>query len=231
LVFLSNLFLLLARLDVQCTVRGRQARELIVHVGCQYVALKVETLATLRPRKRSVNDPAGEPMAIEVEVTRWKHGEAEEWLFWSDGEDGKLETRLMEIGAAIVLTGERQYRKGRQFFYEMDLHSHQERIEKARLAREEAERQVCEGRLQAELDRVTRLLGQVRARQQAQQIRAYVDEVIAAPDAAEGRAFEGERDAWIRWALTVADQLDPLAPASKLMAADFLQNRCVPDSR
>lgn len=74
------------------------------------------------------------------------------------------------------------------------------------------------------------MLGQVRARQKAQQIRAYVDEVIASRDAAEGRAFEGERDAWARWARTVADQLDPLAPASKLMAAGYLQKRCVPNS-
>lgn len=217
LAFLSNLFLLLARLDVHGSVGGREARELSAHVGCQRVALKVETLTSLRPRKRAVHDAKGEPMAIEVEVTRWQHGEAEEQLFWSDGEDGKLESRLREIGAAIVLAGERQYRKGRQFFYERDACSHQARLDKARQAREEAERQAREARLLAERDRVTRLLGQVSARQQAQQIRAYVDEVLASPDAMAGRAFDGDRDAWAGWARAVANGLDPLAspePAS-----------------
>lgn len=215
LAFLSNLFLLLARVDVQPLVRGRESRELSVQVGCQHVGLKVETLATLRPRKRSVNDPAGEPMAIEVEVTSWKHGEAEERLFWSDGEEGKLETRLLEIGAAIVLTGERQYRKGRQFFYEMDVHSHQERLERARKAREEAEQRKREQRLQAERDQVNRLLAQVTARQQAQQIRAYVEAVLASPEADEGRAFEGDRQTWASWARTIADRLDPLINEEK----------------
>jgi hypothetical protein len=211
LAFLSNLFLLLARLDVQCSARGREARELTAHVGCQHVALKADMLATLRPRKRTVHDPKSEPMAIEVEVARWKHGEAEEKLFWCDGEDGSLEDQLREIAVAIVLTGERQYRKGRQFFYEMDLRIFQERIEKARKAREEAERHAHEQRLQAESDRVTRLLGQVSAWQQAKQIRAYVEEVLASPYAISGRAFDGERETWANWARAVANGLDPLA--------------------
>ncbi|MCP1121267.1 hypothetical protein [Robbsia andropogonis] len=55
-------------------------------------------------------------MAIEVEVARWQHGGREERLFWSDGEDGKLEDQVREISVAIVLTGERQYRKAKEFF-------------------------------------------------------------------------------------------------------------------
>jgi hypothetical protein len=214
LAFLSNLFLLLAQVDVQASVRGRDARELSTHVGCQHVALKVETLVTLRPRKHAIHDSKNEPMAIEVEITRWKHSEADERLFWSDDEEGKLEDRLLEIGAAIVLTGERQHRKGRQFFYEMEASSHQEKLEKARKTREESERQAREQVLQADRDRVTRLFGQVRSRQQAQQIRAYVEEVLSSSDAKAGRAFEGDREAWACWARAIADGLDPFVPAS-----------------
>lgn len=116
-VFLSNLFTLLGRLDAQGSARGRDGRELAVHVGDQYVKFQVETLASLRPRTRSAITKK-EPMAIEIEVARWQHGEREERLFWSDGEDGKLEDRVREIGVAIVLTGERQYRKAREFFTE-----------------------------------------------------------------------------------------------------------------
>ncbi|MFM0472310.1 hypothetical protein [Paraburkholderia strydomiana] len=216
LVFLSNLFVLLGRLDAQGSARGRDGRELNAHVGDQYVKFRVETLATLRPRTRAAGAKK-EPMAIEVEVARWQHGEPEEKLFWRDDEDGKLENRLKEIGVAIVLAGERQYRKAKEFSYRMNRRSFDERMEKARQAREEAERLAREARLQAERDRITRLLGQVSARQQAQQIRAYVDEVLASPGAVTGRAFDGDRDAWAGWARSVADQIDPLAssePAS-----------------
>lgn len=210
LVFLSNLFTLLGRLEAQGSARGRDGRELNAHVGDQYVKFRVEMLATLRPRTRAAGAKK-EPMAIEVDVARWQHGEPEEKLFWRDGEDGKLEGRLREIGVAIVLAGERQYRKAREFSYWMNRHSFDERMEKARQAREEAELQEREARLQAERDRITRLLGQVSARQQAQQIRAYVDEVLSSPDAVAGRAFDGEREAWAGWAHSVADHLDPLA--------------------
>jgi hypothetical protein len=210
LVFLSNLFVLLGRLDAQGSARGREGRELSVHVGDQYVKFRVELLATLRPRTRSAGTKS-ELMAIEVEVARWQHGEREERLFWSDGEDGRLEDRLKEIGVAIVLTGERQYRKALAFSYDWEKRSFEEKIEKARQAREESEQQAREARLQAERDRIARLLGQVSAWQQAQHIRAYVAEVMSSPDAMEGRAFDGDRDTWAGWARGVADQLDPLA--------------------
>jgi hypothetical protein len=221
LAFLSNLFLLLARLEVPGSARGPEGRELSAHVGDQNVRFRVETLATLRPRKRPDDTNKNAPMAIEVEVARWQHGEREERLFWSDDEDGRLEDRLQEIGVAIVLTGERQYRKSRQFFYGLDRRSFDEKTEKARQAREEAERLAREARLQAERDRVTRLLGQASGWQQAQQIRAYVEAVLASPDAVAGRAFDGERDAWAHWARAVANGLDPLAsPESASPAPD-----------
>jgi hypothetical protein len=213
LIFLSNLFTLLGRLGAQGSARGREGRELNAHVGDQYVKFRVETLATLRPRTRPAGTK-GEPMAIEVEVARWQHGEREERLFWSDGEDGKLEDRLQEIGVAIVLTGERQYRKGMAFSYEWDKHSFEETIEKTRKAKEEAEQREREERLQAEHDRIARLLGLVSARQQAQRIRAYVAEVLSSSDATAGRAFDGDRDVWASWASSIANSLDPLVPAN-----------------
>lgn len=224
LTFLSNLLLLLARLEVQGSVRGPDGRELSARVGDQYVKLRVETLTTLRPRKRLGEVKKNEPMAIEVEVGRWQHGEREERLFWSDDEDGRLEDRLREIGVAIVLTGERQYRKSRQFSYDWDRRSFDEKAEKTRQAREEAERQEREARLQAERDRVSRLLGLVNGWQQAQQIRAYVEAVMSLPEAMPGRAFDDERTAWAHWARMVANKLDPLASpeptASELAISD-----------
>nr|WP_318225164.1 hypothetical protein [Paraburkholderia terrae]MDW3656984.1 hypothetical protein [Paraburkholderia terrae] len=85
LVFLSNLFMLLPTYDVRASIRARQARELSLHIGGQHVDLKVDTLVSLRPRKRPPMGKRGEPMAAGVCVARWKHDKREGWLFWSDG--------------------------------------------------------------------------------------------------------------------------------------------------
>jgi hypothetical protein len=212
LLLISNLFGLLFQMDAQPSIRGNDARETHAHVGNQWVRFTVDTTAKLRPRRQQSKAPGrpAEPLAIEVKVARWKHNEADELLCWSDDDAGKLEGKIREIAIAVVLTGERQHRKSRQHSYEWALSSYEKAIEAARKQREDAERRERERIAQAEVDRVSRLFAQVAARQQAQQIRHYVDEVTATPSAIAGRAFEGDRDAWAMWALAVAARLDPL---------------------
>ncbi|MGV7245520.1 hypothetical protein [Caballeronia sp. M23-90] len=213
LLLLSNLFGLLFQMDAQPSICGNDARETSAHVGNQWVRFTVDTTAKLRPRRHPSKTPGrpAEPLAIETKVSRWKHNEADEVLFWSDDDAGKLEAKIREIAIAIVLTGERQYRKSRQQSYEWALSSYEEALEAMRKQREDAERRERERIAQAEADRVSRLFVQVAAWQQAQQIRAYVEEVITSPHAVEGQAFDGDRDVWTRWALAVAVQLDPLS--------------------
>ncbi|AME28779.1 hypothetical protein AXG89_33865 (plasmid) [Burkholderia sp. PAMC 26561] len=216
LCFLSNLLTVLFQFDVQPSVRGREAREISLRVGDSRIAVSVDAAVKIRPRGRTAaKDPDREPMAIEVEVARWKHNEAEERLFWCDGEAGKLEAQLREIAIAIVFAGERQLRKGRQFFYEMDCSTFQQDIERETKRREETEQRERDRIAQAEADRVSRLFAQVAAHQQAQQIRQYVQLINATPAAIEGRAYEGDREAWTAWALALATQLDPLQPADE----------------
>jgi hypothetical protein len=214
LLLISNLFGLLFQMDAQPSIRGNDARETHAHVGNQWVRFTVDTTAKLRPRRHPSKTPGrpAEPLAIELKVGRWKHNEADELLFWSDDDAGKLEAKIREIAIAIILTGERQHRKSRQHSYEWALSSYEAALEAARKQREDAERRERERIAQAEADRVNRLFAQVAARQQALQIRHYVDEVTATPGAIAGRAFEGDRDAWAAWALALAALLDPLLP-------------------
>jgi hypothetical protein len=214
LLLISNLFGLLFQMDAHPSIRGKDARETHAHVGDQWVSFTVDTAAKLRPRRHPSKAPGrpAEPLAIEIKVTRWKHNEADELLFWSDDDAGKLEAKIREIAVAIVLTAERQHRKSRQHSYEWALSSYNEALEAARKQREDAERRERERIDQAEAERANRLFAQVAARQQAQQIRHYVDEVTATPDAIAGRAFEGDRKTWAAWALALAAQLDPLLP-------------------
>ncbi|WP_147432375.1 hypothetical protein [Pararobbsia silviterrae] len=60
-------------------------------------------------------------MAVELEIACWKRGPSAECLMWCDAPCEKVEDRLIDIAVEIVLAGERQLRKGRQFFYEEDL--------------------------------------------------------------------------------------------------------------
>jgi hypothetical protein len=212
LLFISNLFGLLFQMDAQPSIRGNDARETHAHVGNQWVRFTVDTTAKLRPRRQQSKAPGRptEPLAIELKVGRWKHDEADELLFWSDDDAGKLEAKIRDIAIAIVLTAERQHRKSRQHSYEWALSSYEKALEATRKQREDAERRERERIAQAEADRISRLFAQVAARQQAQQIRAYVDEVLASSHAVASRAFEGDLDAWAGWARIVADQVDPL---------------------
>lgn len=213
LCFLSNLLTLLFQFDVQPSIRGRDAREIRLRVGDSWIEVSLDATVKVRPRGRSAaKDPDREPLAIEIKIARWKHGEAEERLFWCDGEAGKLENQLREIAITLVWAGERQLRKGRQFFYEMDCRTYQQEIEQEKQRRADAEQRARDRLAQAEADRVTRLLAQVNAHQQAHQIRHYVKQVTATPTAVAGRAFDGDRQTWTTWALALADQLDPLMP-------------------
>lgn len=214
LCFLSNLLTVLFQYDAEPSIRGREAREINLCVGNSRLQVAVDAAVKLRPRGRvAAKDPDREPMALDLKIARWKHGEAEERLFWCDGEAGKLESQLREIAITLVWAGERQLRKGRQFFYEMDCWSYQQDLEKEKQRRAEAEQRERKRIAQAEADRVAQLLAQVNAHQQAHQIRHYVQQVNATPTAVEGRAFEGNRQAWTAWALALADQLDPLMPS------------------
>ncbi|ACC69428.1 hypothetical protein PPMP20_08995 [Paraburkholderia phymatum] len=210
LIFLSNLFRLLVALDVRCTIRGREARQIILQVGSQHVDLRVDLLESLRPRKRIPGGKSGALMALEVRVARWKHDDPEERLFWSDGPTGKLEIQLRDIAVALVLTGERQYRKAKQFSYEWNKHFAEDRIKRIGEAARAAEASAREELAQSERDRIGRLLSQVTAHQQAQLVRNYVCKVRDSKHALDERAFDGDFEAWSRWALSVADQIDPL---------------------
>lgn len=215
LCFLNNLLTVLFQFDIQPSIRGREAREISFLVGDSRIEVSVDAAVKIRPRGRTAaKAPDREPMAIEVEVARWKHNEDEERLFWCDGDAGKLETQLRKIAIAIVFAGERQLRKGHQFFYEMDCSTFQQEIEQEKKRRDRAEQHERERIAQAEADRVARLLAQVAAHQQVHQIRQYVRQVNDTSAAMAGRAFEGDREAWTAWALTIAARLDPLMPAN-----------------
>jgi hypothetical protein len=97
-------------------------------------------------------------------------------------------------------------------------------VRKQRLDREEAERQRLElerQRLEAaeaqrkETQRRNELISHVTRWRQATEIRDYIAAVRSFPDTARDEIRAKRVDEWARWALGVADEIDPLAPPNQ----------------
>lgn len=128
--------------------------------------------------------------------------------FWEDNDSAPLKNQLTDILVEMLVGAETSYRdslvRHREWVIE------REAADEAELERrqEEAERQ--ERELQAKLarERIGRLLGQAKALERANQIRAYVESVSSR--VAELSIARADFDRWADWALREADRIDPV---------------------
>lgn len=118
---------------------------------------------------------------------------------WTDGTDGKIDGRLAEIAAAIIVEGEAGFRRGVR-----EAHDHAVMLrERERKAREERQAAVDAERLKQ-----LRLSGE-RLRE-AEEIRLLVARVRAAMIAGDDGLPVDDVQAWEAWALAYADRVDPV---------------------
>lgn len=129
---------------------------------------------------------------------------------WRDDEAGKLETKLRQILVDLLVAGEECYRGGEQHRYDWSverrkrLQAEQQRLDEEARHRDEA-RARAESRARRHL-----LFTQARDWRRAQDIRAFVKEVLDDPV----RAEDDNLHRWSAWALAEADALDPLRSGS-----------------
>ena len=141
--------------------------------------------------------PASTPLVIRLT----RHSENGAGESWADDESGKLEQKLPQIVAGIIVEGEARFRRG--------LREAEKRAEQERLAEEKRRREQV-----AELnrERVSSLFKSGELLRQAQDIRALVASVREA--IVVGTTIsEKEVEAWERWALAEADKIDPVRSA------------------
>lgn len=128
---------------------------------------------------------------------------------WQDEEGSRLESRIGEIAAALIVAGEAKFRKRLR---EDEERAEQERIERERKeaeARRERERRRLERIRELNEQRVTDLRTSGELLRAARDLRALVAEVREAMvDRADVDA--ATLDAWASWALGEADALDPI---------------------
>ncbi len=183
------------KIEFSLTQRQKQLRENLTPEELRYplnVALGFKSRTTLRPTDTlvfKIHSWIGMGMRTQ----------------WRDGARGPLEKRMNAIVAGL-LAAAATIRQQRQEREEEQCRLLAERIERER--QEEVRRREAR-RIQVLLQQVTRWL-------QAADVRAYVDAVRTAIKTARAKIDPERLSKWTSWALTQADQMDPIVAGDLL---------------
>ena len=138
--------------------------------------------------------PASTPLALLIDGHRDRPGETG----WQDDARGKLESKLAEITARIIVAGEARFRRC--------LKEAEEREEQYRRWQEQRRREEIERR---NTERLEHLRNSGDLLRQAEDLRALIARVRSAVPGSVG-VDHATLDEWERWASAEADRLDPI---------------------
>lgn len=170
-------------------------------IGDSYLGLDIGIVGSHRTvRQQGYQRPAPDLPASTSLALRIDPGfDRKNTVSWQDDGDKKLESRIAEIAAAIIVAGEKKFRLGLR---EAEERAERERIEKEN-RRQEQLAQLNQKRLQN-----LRTSGELL--RQAEDIRALVERVRRAIDDGSADIDASALEAWQRWALAEADRIDPV---------------------
>jgi hypothetical protein len=199
---LNAVFLGLAKAGFNCWLWDEAARSTGAVVGESKVGFLLDHPGA-KPdhehRYKTRNGPASDTLRFSLDG-----GEH----VWTDTKDDQIEKHITEIVVQTILAGEAQLRRVATSTYERAVKHRQEMVELKRQRLEEAERKERARREAAERDRRNGLLRLARDHRRANDIRAFVDLVLARQTADPGEAELAQ--SWADWARAVADRTDPL---------------------
>jgi hypothetical protein len=207
---LNCLFVAVAKLHGKPTIRGKGAREIQLGFHQQRFPISVDRPGANRTDEYGVRDAANGPEkrlefklgAHDLQDTAYK--------VWIDDTSVKLESHLTEVAVELVLYAEVRYR-------EREL-SHFDWRKKRKAEIEEQDRQKAIAAAMAEQERLERLkqqrinslLSDADAYRKASEIRAYSAAVSDAHERGEFAAEQRDLNEWHNWAISVADEIDPV---------------------
>jgi hypothetical protein len=198
---------LLNALMLALSKRGHGGRVSETHDGRMEVQLRVGATslrANLEPSnarpqnhnwRQDISLPATTPLTLKLEPRHDGTAAA----VWSDTKDAKLEARLTEMAASIIVEGERSFRRGIREAIERH-EAHMRWLEQERQKRIAA----------AQAKRVEELRRSGEMLRQAEDIRALVARVRTAMASGEELVPADKLSAWEAWASAYADSLDPI---------------------
>jgi hypothetical protein len=208
LSILNALFLALDRCGASASTRGRDARELYVHIGDVGMQFTLDRVANRRACMSDTNQTDRND-SLRLEVAPMLHGQKP--VTWQDSEGARLEDRVSEVAVGLLVTAESTLRQWAVEQYQLRVEDRNRVLAKIghdRVERERQEREKIERERQLRLDR---LLGEAEAWRRAVTLRAYVQARRAALATAAGGSPDAAFDEWERWALGQADGMDPLS--------------------
>ena len=214
---LNGLLLGCAVRGVKAKVQGRKAREILISIHEQHLWIALDREAEIRKghdEYEREERPANAPMQLAV-LESW--GSRSWSLSWADGKKARLESLLTEIVPELFVEAEARYRSSCEADHRWRVEARDQRIEAIREERERLVRAEQERLEQLRLARIDRLLSEADAFRKAQTIRTYVTDAME--NAAESVTLE-ELGEWARWALEIADSLDPVRNGSFLEQYD-----------
>lgn len=139
--------------------------------------------------------PVSTPLALVIGGDRDRAGET----YWSDDAAAKLETKLAEIAARLIVAGEAAFRRG--------LREAEEREEQFRRWEEQRRREQIEARNR---ERLKQLRESGELLRQAQDLRALIARVRDAVSAGSVNISQERLGQWEQWAGAETDRLDPV---------------------
>jgi hypothetical protein len=199
---LNAIFIALSRLGHTGSASERDGRiDATAVVGDTRVDLDIAIAGKHRTVREYGRDlparhlPASTPLMLVIDGQRDRPGVTS----WQDDKAGKLESKLAEITARIIVAGEARFRRG--------LKEAEERAEQYRRWQEERRREEIERR---NAERLKHLRTSGELLRQAEDLRALIARVRGAVVAGSASIDQDRLDEWECWASAEADRLDPI---------------------
>ena len=208
---LNAILLALARVGMPSTMRGKNPSDTTVRVGDGHIAFSLDHPGHQRSNWSSASDirrPASDTLRLSI---LWHTTKVDGMpLLWEDKPGASIEQSIQDITISLIVAGEMQIRWG-------ELHAHgwlvsrkESLIEEVINRREEEERKECEQRERMAQARIDQLLQDAMTLRLANDIRTYVEAVVASNVVLPDPVPEPEVNAWAAWALEEANRIDPI---------------------
>lgn len=192
------------------SIEGKDGRRLSANIHDTSVSFTLDTTTQkLDPRRRNAIETRGSSENLVCIIESWDP-EPGFKTSWNDSSARTLETQLLSIVRTIVVMAEVQYRRGQWNRYDFLLQLKTKLIERMEKEKAEAARKEA-ARLEAiERARIDRLTSDAQAYRQAQDIRAFVSNVLSQHENGQLPATDNDIQAWRAWALAQAERVDPI---------------------
>ena len=224
LKLVNSIFLVVARLDMAGSVKGKNPSEFSIRVvGGTTIDFRLDAPKTKQQRDdwRQTSDlrrPTTDPLQLSIE---WQLEKAEGMrLVWDDSRQAPIEDSLQDIVIGLIVALEMQMRGVELQHHAWRVEHKAKLIEEARKRDEEARRKERLRLQRIEKARIEHLLDDAMSLRLANDLRAYIQAVQAANKASVEPLSDDEMAQWTTWALAQVERIDPIQTRSFLEPAE-----------